>query len=323
MAKILVVAEQAAGDVKRPTLSVIGFAHQLAERVGGGFDIVTLGPGAGEAAGKLTGYGADKVLAVEGAALQHYLAQPYAVAVSEALARCGAAYVCGPSGTFGKDLLPRVAARAGVGMVAECVGLEAGDELRFRRPMYAGNILATVRVTTPGAVVSVRTTEIDAAAPRGGTSPVESMTFSGPTGGARFVGFDATVSERPELGDATIVVSGGRGLKDGKNFWTIMSPLADALGAAVGASRAVVDSFPEVPNDLQVGQTGKVVAPNLYVAVAISGAIQHLAGMKNSRTIVAINSNPEAPIFQVADYGLVADAFKVVPELVEKLKAAR
>jgi electron transfer flavoprotein alpha subunit len=222
---------------------------------------------------------------------------------------------------MGKGFLPRVAAIKGWGMVADCVGL-AGDgaDLLYERPMYAGNIIATVKVNTAGAVISVRGSEFDAVSPSGGQSNI--APFTADVGGvtARYVGFEGVESERPELTEADIVVSGGRGLKDGDNFFTIMEPLADALGAAIGASRAAVDSG-FCPNDFQVGQTGKVVAPKLYIAVALSGAIQHLAGMKNSKTIVAINKDPEAPIFQLTDYGLVADAFTAVPELVEKLKA--
>ena len=194
-----------------------------------------------------------------------------------------------------------------------------GDELMFKRPMYAGNIIATVKANTDNVVISVRPSEFDAAGESGGASAVENVAAETGESGARFVSFDATESERPELTDADVVVAGGRGLKDGESFYGLLNPLADHFNAAIGASRAVVDSWPEVPNDLQIGQTGKVVAPKLYFAIAISGAIQHLAGMKNSKTIVSINKDEEAPIFQVSDYGLVADAFKAVPELVEKL----
>jgi electron transfer flavoprotein alpha subunit len=208
-------------------------------------------------------------------------------------------------------------------MVADCTALVGdGADLLYNRPMYAGNVIATVRNTAAKTVVSVRVAEFDAAEKAGAPSAVAAVTAD-TAAGARFVGFEMTESERPELTEADIVVSGGRGLKDGKTFWETMNPLADAFGAAIGATRAVVDAWEEVPNDMQVGQTGKIIAPKLYVAVAMSGAIQHLAGMKNSKTIVAINKDSEAPIFQVADYGLVADAFKVLPELVEKVKAAR
>ncbi|MDP6944357.1 MAG: electron transfer flavoprotein subunit alpha/FixB family protein, partial [Myxococcota bacterium] len=293
----------------------------LASRTGGSYDIAILGHGTGAMAETLAGYGAGTVHVLDGEAYTHYLAQTWAMSVAQLVDASGASTVVCSAGSMGKGFLPRVAAIKGWGMVADCVGL-AGDgaDLLYERPMYAGNIIATVKVNTAGAVISVRGSEFDAVSPSGGQSNI--APFTADVGGvtARYVGFEGVESERPELTEADIVVSGGRGLKDGDNFFTIMEPLADALGAAIGASRAAVDSG-FCPNDFQVGQTGKVVAPKLYIAVALSGAIQHLAGMKNSKTIVAINKDPEAPIFQLTDYGLVADAFTAVPELVEKLKA--
>jgi len=323
MADILVIAEQHEGTLKKGTLAAITFARELATRTGGGFDLGVIGEGIGGVVTDLQGYGAGTIYTVDGGPWGHYLAQPYTRAAVALAERSGARYVISTAGTFGKDLLPRVAASLGAGMVADCTGLAGDGEVLFKRPMYAGNITATVRAKTAKVVVSVRTSEFDTAQAVGGECPVEAVSADPGEVGARFVSFDATESERPELTDADVVVSGGRGLKDGNTFWEMMNPLADALGAAIGATRAVVDSWDEVPNDMQVGQTGKVVAPRLYIAVAISGAIQHLAGMKNSKTIVAINRDADAPIFQVADYGLVADAFKVMPDLVEKLKAAR
>ncbi len=317
MAKILVVAEQQAGQLKKATLAAV----TLAKQIGGGFDFAVIGNGVGGVADALQGYGAEHILVADSAAFDNYLAQPYTAAIADAVAKSGASFVIAPAGTFGKDVLPRVAAKIGAGMVADCVGL--GDGGTYKRPMYAGNIIATVKVNTAKTVITVRPSEFDSAEKTGGSSPVTALTSAPEAGGARFVNYQLTESERPELTEADVVVSGGRGLKDGDTFWSVMNPLADAFGAAIGATRAVVDSFPEVPNDMQVGQTGKVVAPKLYVAVAVSGAIQHLAGMKNSKTIVAINKDGDAPIFQVADYGLVADAFKVVPELVTKVKAAK
>ncbi len=319
MAKILVVAEQQAGQLKRSTLAAITLARQI----GGDFDIVAVGSGLGAVVEGLQGYGAGTIHTADGAAFDNYLAQPYKAAIVAAAEATGAEFIIGPAGTFGKDVLPRVAAAIGAGMVADCTALVDAGARTFKRPMYAGNILATVRSNTAKTVISVRVAEFDAAAKSGGTSAVSALGVVGAEGGTRFVGFEMTESERPELTEADVVVSGGRGLKDGNTFWEVMNPLADAFGAAIGATRAVVDAWEEVPNDMQVGQTGKVVAPKLYVAVAVSGAIQHLAGMKNSKTIVAINKDGDAPIFQVADYGLVADAFKVVPELVEKVKVAR
>jgi len=321
MTRILVVAEQQDGELKKATLSTITMARQIAERTGGSFDLLTMGPGASGAAAALGGYGAGTVFTIEGDAWSHYLAQPYANATAQVASEIGATHVLCSSGTTGKDFLPRCAAILSAGMVADCVDLAgAGEALLYKRPMYAGNILATVKVNTPVTVVSVRASEFDAAGASGGASAVQAFGANGGTCQARFVSFDGVVSERPELGDADVVVSGGRGLKDGDGFFRIMEPLADALGAAIGASRAAVDSG-FCPNDMQVGQTGKVVAPKLYIAVALSGAIQHLAGMKNSKTIVAINKDEEAPIFQISDYGLVADAFQAVPELASKLNS--
>lgn len=323
MAKILVVAEQQAGQLKRSTLAAITLARSIGAKVGGGFDIIAIGNGLGAVTDGLQGYGAETIYTADGAAFDKYLAQPYKTAIVAAAKESGADFVIGPAGTFGKDVLPRVAAAIGAGMVADCVALADGDGLLYKRPMYAGNVLATVRVNSAKTVIGVRVAEFDAAQKTGGTSAVKAIGSDAGASAARFVSFEMTETERPELTEADVVVSGGRGLKDGQTFWAVMNPVADAFGAAIGATRAVVDAWEEVPNDMQVGQTGKVVAPKLYVAIALSGAIQHLAGMKNSKTIVAINKDADAPIFQVADYGLVADAFKVVPELVEKVKAAR
>ncbi len=323
MANILVIADQQDGELKKSTLSVITLARQLAQRTGGAYDIAVIGSGVQGVADSLAAYGAEKVYTITAPAFANYLAQPYTNAVKALAAQTGAAFVLGSAGTFGKDLLPRVAAAIGAGMVADCVSLAGeGSTLLYRRPMYAGNVIATVRVNTPKAVIGVRTTELDPAETSGAGSPLEAFSVDPGQAGARFVKFEGTKSERPELTDADVVVSGGRGLKDGDTFFKVMEPLADAFGAAIGASRAAVDSG-FCPNDFQIGQTGKVVAPKLYIAVALSGAIQHLAGMKNSKTIVAINKDADAPIFQVADYGLVGDAFKIVPELVEKVQALR
>jgi electron transfer flavoprotein alpha subunit len=319
MSTILVIAEHQDGAPKKSTLQSINFAHQLAARTGGTIDLAVIGAGAASVAAKLVVYGAQTVYTVEGAGVEKYLAQPYTDVVMGLIEASGATTVVATSSTFGKDLLPRVAAATGWGMVADCTALTGDSEVLYKRPMYAGNVLATVRCTTAGTIVAIRAAEFDAAAAIGSSlSPVQSVELAVDPGGSSFVGFEGVASERPDLGEADVVVAGGRGLKDGENFFSVMNPMADALGAAIGASRAAVDSG-FCPNDMQVGQTGKVVAPALYFAVAISGAIQHLAGMKNSKCIVAINKDPDAPIFQVSDYGLVADAFKAVPEFVEKL----
>jgi electron transfer flavoprotein alpha subunit len=318
MSNILIIAEHSDGAPKKSTLQSIHFVRQLAARSGATYDIAVIGAGAAAAAVSLAAYGAAAIYTVDGEGLEHYLAQPYKGVVMGLLESTGATTVVATSSSFGKDLLPRIAAATGWGMIADCTALTGDGEILYKRPMYAGNILATVRCTTPGTVISIRASEFDAAEAAGGATPVQSVQLAADSGGSTWVGFEGEESERPDLGEADVVVSGGRGLKDGDGFFQVMNPLADALGAAIGASRAAVDSG-FCPNDMQVGQTGKVVAPALYFAVAISGAIQHLAGMKNSKCIVAINKDPDAPIFQVADYGLVADAFKAVPELCEKL----
>jgi electron transfer flavoprotein alpha subunit len=220
---------------------------------------------------------------------------------------------------MGKDLFPRLAARLGAPMASEITSI--GDDHTFVRPMYAGNAMATVELDGPIKVLTVRGTAFDAAKPGDSAAPVEKQDAEIDAAALKmeFVSFNATKSDRPQLTEARIIVSGGRGLKSGENFKTVLEPLVDEMGAAMGASRAAVDAG-FVPNDLQVGQTGKVVAPELYIAVGISGAIQHLAGMKDSKVICAINKDEEAPIFAVADYGLVADLFKAVPEMAEEIK---
>jgi electron transfer flavoprotein alpha subunit len=274
-----------------------------------------MGKGVGAAASELAKYVAT-VHVADDAALEHPMAEAYAQVVKAAAEAAGADVVTMGATAHGKDLMPRAAALMGAGMASEVTGF-AGDGWAVKRPVQAGNVIATVEVTTTKKVFTTRPTEFEVAAQAGGGA-VSALSVS--VGGLKtaFVSFDAVKSERPQLTEASVVVSGGRGLKEAGNFPKIMEPLADKLGAAIGASRAVVDAG-WVPNDMQVGQTGKVVAPKLYIAVGISGAIQHVAGMKGSKTIVAINKDPEAPIFQVADYGLVSDLFKAVPELLEKL----
>jgi len=324
MATILVVAESAQGKLRKGTLAAVTFARQLASRLGGNYAILVLGRSVSAVAQEAARYGAQAVHVLDHPALENYIASNYAAAVGGAAERVGADYVVAASSTFARDLLPRVAARLKAGMVSETLAI-VGDAppLRFKRPMWAGNVIATVEVKTPKAVFSVRATEFEVAAPAGGTSPIQPLDLPiTPDARVRCAGFAATISERPDLTEASVIVSGGRGLKDKASFDALLNPLADLLHAAIGATRAVVDAG-IAPNDLQIGQTGKVVAPNLYIGVALSGAIQHLAGMKNSKVIVAINKDPDAPIFSVADYGLVADAFKAVPELVEEIRKVR
>jgi electron transfer flavoprotein alpha subunit len=315
MGNVLVVAEHLHGKFPKTTLVGVAAGQELAKHTGGKCLAVVLGAGVDALASELAEYGVD-VVAVDAPAFAHYLADAYTSAIAEVAKQKDVEAVVGAATAMGKDLLPRVAARLGAGLAPDITGII--DKTTFRRPLWAGNLIATIQVAGAPRVISVRTTAFDAA-PKGSKGSVEKASVSADGARMKFVEFAETKSDRPVLTEARIVCSGGRGLKNGENFTTYLEPLCDALGAAMGASRAAVDAG-FVPNDLQVGQTGKVVAPQLYIAVGISGAIQHLAGMKDSKVIVAINKDAEAPIFQIADYGLVADLFKAVPELTEEVK---
>jgi len=322
MSKIIVLAEHDQSSVVKASLNAIGAARKLAEIVGGGFSIAIAGHEIGEIAAQLTSYGAEEVLQIEDPALEGYTAQAYAQAFHKAVETAGAQYVIAASTARGKDCTPRIAARLDAGMASDVIGIEgSADALVYIRPMWAGNIISHVKINTDIQVFTIRTTDFDAVEAGAGASPVQVVAagIDASSIRMRYVKLDSVKSDRPALTDASVVVSGGRGVQGAEHFDTVIAPLADQLNAAIGASRAVVDSG-WVPNDWQVGQTGKVVAPQLYIAAGISGAIQHLAGMKGSKTIVAINKDPEAPIFQVADYGLVTDLFEAVPELTQKLK---
>ena len=314
MATHLVVAEHDNGQLKKQTLSAIAAARQL----GGDVHALVLGQGVGAVAEEVAAY-ADQVHLAEHDGFKDRLAQPYGKAVADAASSLGVSHVWAAATVAGKDFMPRAATRLNASMASDIQ--EVVDEKTFKRPMWAGNVIGTVELTTETKVVTVRTTEFAPAEP-GANGAVNPIALEPGDTSMRYVGFDGVQSERPELAEASVVVSGGRGVKGPEGFKELIEPLADSLEAAIGASRAVCDAG-WVPNDWQVGQTGKVVAPELYIAVGISGAIQHVAGMKGSKTIVAINKDPEAPIFQVADYGLVADAFKAVPELIEGIKAAK
>jgi electron transfer flavoprotein alpha subunit len=307
---VLVIAEHDNSVLKGATFNTITAAMALSDQV----DVLVAGSGAASVAAEAAGITGVTTV-------KHADAPQYGEAIAEELTPLvvgladGYDYILAGSSTFGKNLLPRVAALLDVQQISDIVSVESADT--FVRPIYAGNALATVTSSDAKKVITVRTTGFEAAAAGGNAAPIEEVPAIEVDGKTSLVGRELTVSERPELTAADVIVSGGRGLGNAENF-QLVEALADKLGAAVGASRAAVDAG-YVPNDYQVGQTGKVVAPNLYIAIGISGAIQHLAGMKDSKVIVAINKDEEAPIFQVADYGLVADLFEVVPELTDSL----
>ena len=308
----LVIAEHDNQALKGGTLHAVTAAGQL----GGEVHVLVAGSGCrsvAEAAAQVAGVA--KVLLADGPALEHQFAESLAPLIAE-LGR-GYGYVLAAASTTGKNLLPRVGALLDVQPISDISAVDGPDT--FQRPIYAGNAIATVQTTDAIKVITVRTTTFDAAAESGGSAAIEEVAAPSAAGPVSFLGQELSDSGRPELTSARVVVSGGRGLGSADAF-EMLDGLADQLGAAIGASRAAVDAG-YVPNDYQVGQTGKVVAPELYIAVGISGAIQHLAGMKDSKVIVAINKDEEAPIFQVADYGLVTDLFKAVPEMTDTLKA--
>lgn len=307
---ILVVAEHDNQTLNPATLKAIAAAAQI----GGDIDVLVAGEGAQSVADSAAQVaGVQRVLLADNAAYAHQLAEN----VSELVAKLGAQYshILAPATTTGKNFMPRTAALLDVGQISDILAVESADT--FKRPIYAGNAIATVQSTDAIKVITVRGTAFDAVAETGGNASIETIDEVFASDKVEFVGEQLAVSERPDLASASVVISGGRGMQNGENF-QLLESLADKLGAAVGASRAAVDAG-FVPNDMQVGQTGKIVAPQLYIAVGISGAIQHLAGMKDSKVIVAINKDEEAPIFQVADYGLVADLFTALPELEQAL----
>lgn len=307
---ILVVADHDNAELKPVTRVVIAAAQQI----GGDIDVLVAGEGCGSAAEEAAKVaGVSKVLCADNAAYGHQLAENIAPLVAE----LGASYshVMTAHSTVGKNFLPRVAAALDVAQISDIQSVESADT--FKRPIYAGNAIATVKSSDAIKVISVRGTAFDPVAADGGSAAVEAVASAHDAGVSSFVSAEIVQSERPELTAASVIVSGGRGMQSGENF-SLLEGIADKLGAAIGASRAAVDAG-FVPNDMQVGQTGKIVAPDLYIAVGISGAIQHLAGMKDSKVIVAINKDEDAPIFQVADYGLVADLFQALPELEAKL----
>lgn len=307
---ILVIAEHDNAQLKVASLNTIAAAALL----GGDVHVLVAGSGAEAVADQAAqAAGVAKVLLADAPCLAEGLAENMAAQVLALAADYS--HILFPATAAGKNVAPRVAAKLDVGQISDIISVESPDT--FTRPIYAGNAIATVQSADAIKVITVRTTAFDGVAAQGGSATIETVTAVSDSGQSSFVSREVAKSDRPELAGASVVVSGGRGLGSAENF-KILDPLADKLGAALGASRAAVDAG-YAPNDWQVGQTGKIVAPQLYVAVGISGAIQHLAGMKDSKVIVAINKDAEAPIFGVADYGLVADLFQAVPELVEAL----
>lgn len=304
--KTLIVAEHDNQSLKAATLNAVAAAQQL----GGDIDVLVVGSGcqaAGDAAASVSGVAS--VLLADNAAYENQLAENVSLAVADVAAGYDA--ILAPATANGKNVMPRVAALLDVAQISDITAVIDADT--FERPIYAGNVIATVKSSDAKKVITVRTTAFDAVPAEGGSASVQAVEGAHDAGVSSFVGEEVAVSDRPELTSASVVISGGRGMQNGDNF-SMLEGIADKLNAAIGASRAAVDAG-FVPNDYQVGQTGKIVAPDLYIAVGISGAIQHLAGMKDSKVIVAINKDEDAPIFQVADYGLVADLFAALPEL--------
>ncbi|SAL86315.1 electron transfer flavoprotein subunit alpha/beta [Caballeronia choica] len=311
----LIIAEHDGTSIKAATLNTIAAAR----KIGGDVHVLVAGhhaQGAADAAARIAGV--RKVLLADAAQLEAGLAENVEATVLTIVQDPAKDYshILAPATAYGKNIAPRVAARLDVAQISEITAVVSPDT--FERPIYAGNAIATVQSSDPIKVITVRATGFDPVAVEGGSASVEKIAATADAGISTFVSRELTKLDRPELTSATIIVSGGRGLGNGENYTKVLEPLADKLGAALGASRAAVDAG-FVPNDFQVGQTGKIVAPQLYLAVGISGAIQHLAGMKDSKVIVAINKDPEAPIFSVADYGLVGDLFTAVPELTSAL----
>jgi len=311
---ILVIAEHDNASLKAATLNTVTASRKLGEDV----HVLVAGNGQDAAAGAAAAIsGVAKVLKVDAPYLGQPTAENLAAVALAVIAAGNYSHVLAPATSFGKNVAPRIAAKLDVAQISDITAVESADT--FVRPIYAGNAFATVRSSDPVKVITVRTTAFEPAAAAGGNAAIENVPPPPEVSTSKVIGQELTKSERPELTSARIVVSGGRGMASGDNF-KMLEALADKLNAAIGASRAAVDAG-YVPNDYQVGQTGKIVAPDLYVAVGISGAIQHLAGMKDSKVIVAINKDPEAPIFQIADYGLVGDLFEIIPALTAELSS--
>ena len=317
-AKTLILIEHDRGQVKRPSLHAVTAARQL----GGDYSLLFLGMGLDEMAKSLTGYGAAAVLVAGDAALAEPLADRYATVIADAFQTVGATTLLATSSTFSKDILPRAAALLDAPMLTDVTAIEEKEgAISYCRPISAGSMLATVHLQGERRVLTIRAAAFAAPPTDSASSPVENLTVDAASlpNGMQFVSREARVSDRPDLTEARVVIGGGRPLKDKETFDRLVGGLADSLGGAIGATRAAVDTG-LAPNDYQIGQTGKVIAPELYIALGISGAIQHLAGIKDSRVIVAINKDPDAPIFQMATYGLVGDLHQLVPQLIEAIR---
>lgn len=322
MNHILVIAEHDNGQLKLASFAAAGFARKICAASGGSFDFLLLGSGLAAAAESLRKSGAGAVLTADSPELAQPLADRYAQVITDTAKARGATLVVAAASTFSKDVLPRAAALLDASMVSDVIDVRSeGGELTFRRVMFAGNVIATVQLDGAVKCVAVRSAAFAAPAATDTLSPVEAVALDAATlpKFTEFINRETKTSARPDATEARIIVSGGRALKNAADFERLVGGLADQLGAAVGSSRALVDSG-ITPNSLQIGQTGKVVAPDLYFALGISGAIQHMAGMKDTKVIAAINKDPDAPIFEIADYGLVADVYEAVPELMQKLK---
>lgn len=318
---IVVIAEHRRGHLRSASLSAFSFGKEMATQLGVPWHILVMGKGISSVVEESAHYGASSVLSVDHELLAHPVAQASASVIAEATKAVEASFIVAPATPWTKDFLPRVAARLNAGMVSDVIAFEVdGNALAFKRTMYAGAAIAEVVITTAVKIISIRPTAFAKAKPEESLSPTVplSIEMDSASISAKFLSYEERPSERPELAEAGIVVAGGRGTR-GREGFQLLEELADLLGAAVGASRAAVD-FGWVPADLQIGQTGKIVAPSLYFAVGISGAIQHVAGIKDSKVIAAINKDPEAPIFQIATYGLVADLFAAIPVLTEAIK---
>ena len=318
MAETLVLIEHDRQQVKRPSLHAITLARQL----GGDYALLVLGHGLDEIAASLVSYGASAVVVADDPALVEPLADRYAKVIAEVAQKRGATTLLGTSSTFSKDILPRVAALLDAPMVTDVLGIEERNgSIAYRRPINAGSMLATVKLEGDRRVLTVRATAFEAPVANAAPSPTQPFAFDAALlpNGMQLISREQRASDRPDLTEARVVVSGGRALKDKETFERLVGGLADALGGAVGATRAAVDAG-MAPNDYQIGQTGKIVAPELYIALGISGAIQHLAGIKDSRIIVAINKDPDAPIFQMATYSMVGDLHQIVPQLIESIR---